>query len=274
MQNVYNTRKTYKKIRKMSTISDKSLIINEIKKYYKIDSDAEFARYLGIKPQTLNSWRVRNTLDYDLLSAKCVDINMDWIIRGAGDMLKSKKIESNAYEIGRIPKIEESNIEYNSNNQFIDLGNGYYQMLVPLIGHYAYGGYLTGFSDTEFIEELPKFPIIVKKQHKGIYRAFNVRGESMNNNTSESIIQGDVAIGRRVEKEYWKSKLHLTKWQDFVIVHQDGILIKRIIDHNVETGIITCESLNQDKDFYPNLKIHLTEVNELFNIIQIVRIRN
>ena len=90
IQNVYNARKTYKKIRKMSTISDKSLIINEIKKYYNILSDAEFARYLGIKPQTLNSWRVRNTLDYDLVSAKCVDINMDWIIRGTGNMLKSK----------------------------------------------------------------------------------------------------------------------------------------------------------------------------------------
>jgi len=84
----------------MITISDKSLILNEIKKYYNIDSDAEFARYLGIKPQTLNSWRVRNTLDYDLVSSKCVDINMDWIIRGTGNMItpSQKKNSSQVQE--------------------------------------------------------------------------------------------------------------------------------------------------------------------------------
>lgn len=74
----------------MSIKINKSLILNEIKSHYKIKSDAEFARFLEIKPQTLSSWRSRNTYDIDLLYAKCIDLNAEWLLTGKGPMLKEE----------------------------------------------------------------------------------------------------------------------------------------------------------------------------------------
>ncbi len=272
----------------MSTKNDKSLIINDIKKYYKIDSDAEFARFLGIKPQTLASWRSRNSIDYDLLSSVCVDINMNWVITGEGYMLnadipntqfevpntqfqsQARNIFDEAEFIGYVN--EEDTIYSNGNNDFIDMGNGYYQMMVPLIEDYAYAGYLSGYSDEKYLGDLPRFPIIVQKQHKGSYRSIRVKGDSMDDNTKHAICSGDVVVGRKIEKDYWKSKIHYTTWPNFIIVHEDGIVIKSIIDHDVEKGTITCRSLNPDKDFYPDFKLHLNNVYELYNIVQIIRL--
>lgn len=76
-------------LRNMSMLLDKSLILNEIKSHYKFKSDAEFARFLDIKPQTLSSWYSRNTFDIDLIYAKCEDISGDWLLTGKGSMLKS-----------------------------------------------------------------------------------------------------------------------------------------------------------------------------------------
>lgn len=72
----------------MSTKNNKSLIINKIISFYNFKSDKEFADFLEIKPQTLSSWRTRNTIDYDLIFAKCVEINMNWVFTGEGSMLK------------------------------------------------------------------------------------------------------------------------------------------------------------------------------------------
>jgi phage repressor protein C with HTH and peptisase S24 domain len=67
----------------------------------------------------------------------------------------------------------------NANQLDIDIN----VMLVPLVNQYAYGGYLQGFNDPEFIEELPKIPFIVEKEHKGEYICFEVKGDSMDNGT-------------------------------------------------------------------------------------------
>lgn len=80
----------------MSIKNNKSLILKEIKKHYSIKSDADFARFLDIKPQTLSSWYSRNTFDIDLIYSKCVDIDGNWLLTGKGSMLKddAKKVLS------------------------------------------------------------------------------------------------------------------------------------------------------------------------------------
>ena len=83
--------------RKMSTKINKSLILNEIKSYYNFVSDSEFAKFLGIKPQTLSSWHTRNTFDIELLYSKCENINAEYLLTGIGDIEKpnvEKKLHS------------------------------------------------------------------------------------------------------------------------------------------------------------------------------------
>lgn len=64
-----------------------------------IKKDAEFARFLGIKPQTLSSWYSRNTFDIELLYAKCEFISADWLLTGKGEMLKSYNNEQKVYKL-------------------------------------------------------------------------------------------------------------------------------------------------------------------------------
>ena len=75
---------------------DKSLIINEIKLHLKIKTDSDFADFLGVKQPTISAWRSRNTLDYDLIIAKCNDIDANWLLTGKGEMLKTATPEGPA----------------------------------------------------------------------------------------------------------------------------------------------------------------------------------
>ena len=65
-----------------------SKILDEIKEYYKFKTDAEFARYLGIRPQSLSNWKRRNSFNPFLVYRKCPEINPDWILLGEGTIIK------------------------------------------------------------------------------------------------------------------------------------------------------------------------------------------
>lgn len=141
-------------------------------------------------------------------------------------------------------------------------------MMVPLVNKFAYAGYLNGFGDHEYIDELPKIPFADDVEHKGEYLCFEVKGDSMDNDTSESYLEGDIILCRNVRQDFWRSKLHINKW-DFVIVHKtDGILLKRIANHNVETGELVLHSLNE---FYEDRIINLRDVVQILNVVDVKR---
>ncbi len=141
-------------------------------------------------------------------------------------------------------------------------------MYVPLINKFAYAGYLNGFGDDEYLDDLPKVPWANDFEAKGNYMCFEVKGDSMDNGSYESILEGDVLLCREVRRDYWSNKLHINKW-DFVIVHQtEGILVKRILDHDVENGILLLHSLNE---YYEDFTVHLDEVSKIFNIVDFRR---
>lgn len=141
-------------------------------------------------------------------------------------------------------------------------------MQVPLVNQYAYAGYTSGFQDETYIAQLPVIPFFVDHEAKGNYMAFEVRGDSMNDGSADSYIEGDRLLGREISPNLWcQTKLHLRKW-DFIIVHEDGILIKRIIDHDVANHTITIHSLNP---LYEDRVIDLCGVKQIFNVIELQR---
>lgn len=71
----------------------KKIILDAIKSHYGFKSNTEYAAFLGIAPQTLSSWYSRNSIDYDLIYSKCVDIDANWLLTGEGEMLKSSPKE-------------------------------------------------------------------------------------------------------------------------------------------------------------------------------------
>lgn len=177
--------------------------------------------------------------------------NIDWILYEKGE------------PITNIPKEDIEILEAIPLNQN-------YIINVPLVNQFAQAGYLCGFQDAAYIATLPTIPFIIDHEAKGNYVAFEVRGDSMNDGTEESYLEGDRLLCREIAPYLWaESKLHIRKW-DFVIVHEDGILVKRIIDHDVENHTITIHSLN---DMYPDRVINLAEVKQIFNVIELQRPR-
>ncbi|MCJ2380668.1 S24/S26 family peptidase [Parabacteroides sp. AGMB00274] len=139
-------------------------------------------------------------------------------------------------------------------------------MLVPLVNQYAHAGYMSGYADEEYVETLPKIPWIVDKEYKGRYISFEVKGDSMDDGLKHSYEQGDILLCREINPDYWKCKLHIHQWDAFVIVHKtEGIVVKQIIDHDVEKGIITVHSFNP---IYEDYKIDLREVAQIFNVVK------
>lgn len=210
----------------------------------------------GIHPTTIKNYisnkGIPDNLKLDKV-AEVLDIDSKWLLTGEGSSIRTLENQST--------KTEAIKVDYNAINV----------MYVPLVNQYAYAGYLNGFGDPEYVDELPKIPFAADQEHKGQYVCFEAKGDSMDDGTDESIKERDILLCRNVRPDYWKSKLHINKW-DFVIVHKhQGICVKRIIEHDVENGILTLHSLN---DYYEDYQIHLKDVAQIFNIVDIQRKKN
>ncbi len=154
-----------------------------------------------------------------------------------------------------------------SNAVAVDLGDRII-LNVPLVNQYAYAGYLSGFQDEEYVESLPTVPFIVDKEPKGKYVAFEIKGDSMNDGTSDSYLPGDVLLCREVKRELWRSKLHIKKW-DFVIVHRTkGVVFKKIVSHDTNNGHLDLHSLNPE---YENFTVKMDDVLQILNVVQVMR---
>lgn len=167
------------------------------------------------------------------------------------------------------PLGEESGRSEAGNNglEFIPLSNGQLLMGVPHVNEYVYGGYLTGFKDQEFIEEMPKHYIPVNQRHRGRYLSFTMRGESMRDGTEKSISPGDIITGREIQKKYWSSRFHTKDYPEFIIhTAAEGLVVKQITEHNTTEGWITLHSYNPE---YADYKVMLDDCVEIFNVIEV-----
>jgi phage repressor protein C with HTH and peptisase S24 domain len=138
---------------------------------------------------------------------------------------------------------------------------------IPFIPVHAQGGYTKGYGDHEYIENLPTIPVIVDKNYKGKYRVFEVEGDSMDDGTRNALYNGDKILGREVKRELWEHKLHIKDWYFIIVMINDGITVKQIINHGLENGEIQCHPLNP---MFEDFAVNLNDVAELYNVIKIV----
>ena len=68
---------------------DKKGILQALVTHYTGGNKSQFAKLLGVKPQTINTWDARGTFDLELIYSKCECISADWLLTGEGPMLKS-----------------------------------------------------------------------------------------------------------------------------------------------------------------------------------------
>lgn len=131
----------------------------------------------------------------------------------------------------------------------------------------AQAGYLDGLET----QDMPKLEtmLISKEFEKGNYLVVEINGDSMDDGSKRSIVDGDRVLVKELDRVHWKNKLHF-KQNLFVIMSNEGIVCKQIIAHDVANGLITCHSWNQ---FYKDYVIALESVYKLFYIKKMVERR-
>lgn len=170
------------------------------------------------------------------------DLNPDWLLTGEGAMLLSDNPKTTAIPIDA-PEV----------------------VYLPVVPHSARAGTLGEYEQLFADDYSRRQPVIVTRQMHGRYICFQIEGDSM----EPTLRHGDVVMARHIDRDLYKdSKLHLRSWSVWIIVTRtDGILIKEIADHDVKGGVLTLHSLNP---LYEDLTVHLSDVIDIYNVIEIV----
>jgi phage repressor protein C with HTH and peptisase S24 domain len=175
---------------------------------------------------------VRSTLYYQFKKER---IDLDFV-----ELLRQKKYPFNPDDIKSA--VVEALPTYGPHNG----DNIYY---IPI---YAYGGFLQGYSNKAFLDDLEKFSL---PGIHGEHFAFQVQGDSM----SPMAGPGDIVISRKEEKLDW-----MIRGRAYVLQTIDGILLKifeRITDGKAQfssvnkTGTTPVIPLKDIKGVYQVVKV-------------------
>jgi DNA-binding XRE family transcriptional regulator len=162
------------------------------------------------------------------------------------------------------------NFENKNGNQFIELPNGQFYMLMPLAEFKIQAGFLSNYQDAEFLMDLSQHGILVDKPVQGRYVAFRVNGDSMDDGSSNAITRNSIVSTRELQRHLWEGKLRFKDFPYWVIYTTQSKmpLLKEITEHNVAEGYIVCHSLNDSPEF-SDFKLSMNDIQALFYVIDV-----
>lgn len=122
---------------------------------------------------------------------------------------------------------------------------------IELVPQKAAAGYLNGYSDPEYLGELPRFQLPMLPGN-GTYRAFEITGDSM-----LPLLSGTVVIGRYVDRYQ-----DIRNGRTYVLVTgKEGVVYKRVFNYVEENGKLFLVSDN--KTFAP-FEVAIEDVLEIW----------
>ena len=127
---------------------------------------------------------------------------------------------------------------------------------IPFVPVKAAAGYLAGFADPEFIDELNTFTLPMLAG--GDYRAFEIVGDSMMPTPSGSVI-----VGERVQNLDEVKTNHTY----IVVSKTDGIVYKRILKNNRQKNKLTLVS---DNPTYQPYQVNAEDIMEVWQAQMVI----
>ena len=220
----------------MGNILDKPLVLDRIKEYYKLKGNAELARFLGVAPNTITNWYGRKTFDIDVIYTKCVDIDMNWLLTGEGNMLRT---ESEKEE--NIPVAHPSDSPMEG---------------IPLIPISAMAGAFTG-EQTVLEYECERF---VVPTFKGAEFLISVKGSSM----YPKYNSGDIVACKRLPMDEI-----FFQWNKVYVLDTDqGPLIKRVKPGSDKEHVL----IVSDNERYEPFELPLNRIYHVALVIGVIRL--
>jgi len=122
---------------------------------------------------------------------------------------------------------------------------------ISMVGQKASAGYLNGYADPEYMEQLPSFSL-PNLSKSNTYRAFEISGDSM-----LPLMPGTLIIGA-----YLENALEVKNGKSYVLVtRNEGIVYKRVFNYIREKGKLFVVS---DNDRYKPYDIPFEDVMEIW----------
>jgi transcriptional regulator with XRE-family HTH domain len=149
--------------------------------------------------------------------------------------------------------VSDTKTNYLAKRRAQKLANG--RLDIPFVPIKAAAGYLAGYGDPEFIDELNTFTLPMLSG--GDYRAFEIVGDSMMPTPSGSVI-----VGERIQ-----SLEDVKNNQTYIVVSNDGIVYKRIMKNNKQKNKMTLVS---DNPSYQPYTINADDVMEVWQAQMII----
>jgi hypothetical protein len=202
-----------------------------------IKSVRQFAITLDFHPQNLNDiLKGKRDVTIDLIkcAVEAYHFNPVYIFTGEGDLIVHE--EGAREDFGLEAKSEEK------------------ILYVPVA---AQAGYAEQFNDPVFMEELVSFSLPDYKFRHGVYRCFDVAGDSM----EPSLFSGDKVVCSAID--FINHAGSIRNNHVYVIVLESGILIKRVQNTIRENNSLTMLS---DNTYYQPYDIPVAEVKELWHV--------
>lgn len=187
---------------------------------------AQFAKHLGVSPQTISAWIARNTFDSELIYAKCRYIDPSWLLTGQGNMLTpTESIQQNV----------------ESKHEAIPIMKGMPSDIkpIPLVTEHA----AAGFGNESFAiedDDVKDYYVIPKFRFNHVDFMIEVSGLSM----YPHFKSGDViacTILHEAKYIQW-NRCHV------IATREQGILVKRIMPSENEECF---KIVSDNKDFPP-----------------------
>jgi transcriptional regulator with XRE-family HTH domain len=135
-------------------------------------------------------------------------------------------------------------------------------LTIAMVGAEALASYPLQYQSPAFLQKLPMLVLPRPELGEGLYRCFQVRGEGM----AATLQSGDWAIARQVaplRDGNVGRVFEIREAQVYVVVTQQDVLIRRLLDRTVERGVLMLKSDNEN---YQPVEIEGSAVVELWEV--------
>ena len=228
----------------------------------KINTLPDLETFIGVGLHTIRKAYNENRFPTERTQKKLVEkmgISRQWWETGEGDIFSPK------YPIVNESEVDNYGIASNSERMILD------QVAIPVVEVKAQASYLRSYQDTAYLNTLPKIYVSREFDSGGNFVAFRIGGDSMDDGRSRAIKDQDIYLCKELDQKHWTNKSFYKEFI-FVIVHENGILCKEIIDHDVKNSQITCHSWNPSPEF-EDFTLELKKCKQLFCLRKLVERR-
>lgn len=181
------------------------------------------------------------------------EISVEWLISGNGPWFKND-LEQHARDLSVVKEVQPSYVT----GRVIEVVARDNEPLHVMMPVKAQAGYLDNHSDPEWFSELQTCSL-PGLQQRSLW-LWEVEGNSMTTD-SGGLHSGDWVVAERI-----LDKRSIRDGRVYVVVHNDGVLIKRVLDRSGKENKLILKSDNLSGN-YPPMVIEPTDVLELWYVV-------